>query len=138
MKKNEPRGIRNNNPLNIRIGNKWYGEVQCPTDNQFEQFTRMEYGVRAGYLLIKRYIEKYHLNTIKLIVSRWAPTSENNTNAYIASVEKLSGIPADKELRFRDYTEMITLVDAMIVVECGQHIDIDTIRRGYELAKLTK
>lgn len=131
-----PRGIRNNNPLNIRIGNKWLGEVPCPTDNQFEQFTRMEYGVRAGFLLIKRYIERYHLNTITLIVSRWAPPSENKTSAYIASVEKLSGIPSYKELRYCDYDEMISLVDAMIVVECGQHIDIDTIRRGYELAKM--
>lgn len=132
-----PRGIRNNNPLNIRIGNNWLGEVECPTDNQFEQFTWMEYGIRAGFLLIKRYIERYHLNTIKLIVSRWAPPSENKTNAYIASVEKLSGIPADKELRFCDYNEMISLVDAMIVVECGQHIDMNTIQTGYELAKIS-
>ena len=131
-----PRGIRNNNPLNIRIGNKWLGEVPCPTDTQFEQFTRMEYGVRAGFLLIKRYIERYHLNTIKLIVSRWAPPSENKTNAYIASVEKLSGIPADKDLRFYDNVEMISLVDAMIVVECGQHIDRDIINRGYMLARM--
>ena len=129
-----PRGIRNNNPLNIRIGNKWLGEVPCTTDNQFEQFTRMEYGVRAGFKLIKRYIERYHLNTITLIVSRWAPPSENKTSAYIASVEKISGIPSYKELRFYDYTEMISLVDAMIVVECGQHIDMDIIRKGYLLA----
>lgn len=131
-----PRGIRNNNPLNIRIGNKWLGEVPCPTDTQFEQFTKMEYGVRAGFRLIKRYIERYHLNTIKGIVSRWAPPSENKTNAYIASVEKLSGIPADKELRFCDSYEMIRMVDAMIVVECGQHIDIDIIRKGYWLGKM--
>lgn len=131
-----PRGIRNNNPLNIRIGNKWLGEVAFPTDNQFEQFTMMEYGVRAGFLLIKRYIERYHLNTIELIVSRWAPPSENKTIAYIASVEKLSGIPADKELRFYDNLEMISLVDAMIVVECGQHIDLDIINRGYMLARM--
>ena len=131
-----PRGIRNNNPLNIRIGNKWLGEVPCPTDNQFEQFTKMEYGVRAGFLLIKRYIERYHLNTIFLIVSRWAPPSENKTDAYIASVVKLSRIPANKELRFYDYDEMITLVDAMIVVECGQHIDKDIISKGYMLARM--
>ena len=131
-----PRGIRNNNPLNIRIGNKWLGEVPAPTDTQFEQFTRMEYGVRAGFLLIKRYIERYHLNTIFLIVSRWAPPSENKTDVYIASVEKLSGIPADKELRFYDNVEIVSLVDAMIVVECGQHIDMDIIRKGYMLARM--
>lgn len=131
-----PRGIRNNNPLNIRIGNKWLGEVPAPTDTQFEQFTRMEYGVRAGFLLIKRYIERYHLNTIFLIVSRWAPPSENKTDVYIASVEKLSGIPADKELRFYDNVEMVSLVDAMIVVECGRHIDMDIISKGYMLARM--
>ena len=86
--------------------------------------------------MIKRYIERYHLNTIKLIVSRWAPPSENKTNAYIASVEKLSGIPANKELRFYDNVEMISLVDAMIVVECGQHIDMNTISKGYMLARM--
>lgn len=131
-----PRGIRNNNPLNIRIGNKWLGEVPCPTDTQFEQFTKMEYGVRAGFLLIKRYIERYHLNTIFLIVSRWAPPSENETDVYIASVEKLSGIPADKELRFYDNVEMVSLVDAMIVVECGRHIDMNIINKGYMLARM--
>lgn len=131
-----PRGIRNNNPLNIRIGNKWLGEVPCPTDNEFEQFTRMEYGVRAGFLLIKRYIERYHLNTIELIVNRWAPPSENKTYAYIASVGRLSGIRTDKILRFYDKVEMVSLVDAMIVVECGQHIDMDIISKGYMLARV--
>jgi hypothetical protein len=33
-----PRGIRNNNPLNIRIGNDWQGERKPNTDGAFEQF----------------------------------------------------------------------------------------------------
>mgnify|MGYP007032335315 CR=1 FL=1 len=37
-----PRGIRNNNPLNIRIGNVWLGEVQSPDDPEFEQFVSMK------------------------------------------------------------------------------------------------
>ena len=43
-----PRGIRNNNPLNIRIGNQWLGERANPNDPAFEQFVAMEYGIRAG------------------------------------------------------------------------------------------
>ena len=39
-----PRGIRNNNPLNIRVGNNWKGEVSQPTDHTFEQFTEMKWG----------------------------------------------------------------------------------------------
>jgi hypothetical protein len=41
-----PRGIRNNNPLNIRIGNTWLGERPEPTDHDFEEFVSMEYGLR--------------------------------------------------------------------------------------------
>lgn len=44
-----PRGIRNNNPLNIKIGNDWKGEVPN-TDGTFEQFESMEYGLRAELL----------------------------------------------------------------------------------------
>ena len=38
-----PRGIRNNNPLNIRVGNNWQGERKPNTDGAFEQFTTMQY-----------------------------------------------------------------------------------------------
>ena len=66
-----PRGIRNNNPLNIRIGNKWVGEVKSPTDPSFEQFSCMPYGLRAAFIILRRYIEVYKLNTISKIVSRY-------------------------------------------------------------------
>jgi hypothetical protein len=46
-----PRGIRNNNPLNLRVGNNWKGEVSQPTDHTFEQFTEMKWVVRTGYRL---------------------------------------------------------------------------------------
>lgn len=131
---NIPRGIRNNNPLNIRIGNKWLGEVPCPTDNQFEQFTRMEYGVRAGFVLLRRYIERYKLNTISTIITRWAPPSENETARYIMAVEKFSSILKDSELQFSDRERMIALVDAMIRVECGRPIERDIINQAYDMA----
>lgn len=71
-----PRGLRNKNPLNIRIGNSWLGEVKDPTDPYFEQFTTMTYGLRAGFIILKRYIERYHRNTVRLIIRSWAPSSE--------------------------------------------------------------
>ncbi|MBO5749977.1 MAG: structural protein P5 [Bacteroidaceae bacterium] len=126
-----PRGIRNNNPLNIRIGNVWLGEVKESTDNEFEQFISMFYGVRAGFILLRRYINRYHLNTIALIISRWAPGSENNTVKYVDTVCRLSGMQPDTQLTYTSEEQMVSLVDAMIFVECGQHIDRATILKAY-------
>lgn len=129
-----PRGIRNNNPLNIRIGNVWLGEVRDPTDPDFEQFISMVYGVRAGFVLIRRYIRHYHRTTIPQVIAAWAPSNENNTTAYIDKVCQVSGIERDVQLKFEDEDQMIALVDAMILVECGQHIQEKIIRDGYKFA----
>lgn len=133
MDKTIPRGIRNNNPLNIRVGNSWRGEVECPTDKDFEQFKEMRFGIRAGFILLKRYIERYHLTTITDIISRWAPPSENKTAAYIANVSKLSGIGVLEELDFKNMEQMFALVDAMIQIECGCHIPKKEIIAGYNM-----
>lgn len=129
-----PRGIRNNNPLNIRIGNVWLGEVRDPTDPNFEQFISMVYGVRAGFVLIRRYIRHYHRTTIPQVIAAWAPSNENNTTAYIDKVCQVSGIERDVQLKFEDEDQMVALVDAMILVECGQHIQEKIIRDGYRFA----
>ena len=83
-----PRGLRNNNPLNIRIGNTWLGEKVHPTDDEFEEFVSLAYGIRAAFVILRRYIRRYHLNTVRLIVERWAPRSENETEKYIQFVCK--------------------------------------------------
>lgn len=126
-----PRGIRNCNPLNIRIGNVWLGEVATPTDNEFEQFVSMFYGLRAGFILLRRYINRYHLTTIALIISRWAPGSENNTVKYVDTVCRLSGLQPDTQLSYSNEEQMVSLVDSMIFVECGQHVDRATILKAY-------
>lgn len=134
MKPNIPRGIRNNNPLNIRIGNVWLGEVREPNDPDFEQFISMFYGVRAGFILIRRYIKHYKRTTIPAIISAWAPANENNTQRYIDNVSQLSGIPIDAQLDFNDEERMVALVDAMIVQECGRHVDREILQKGYRAA----
>jgi len=87
------RCIRNNNPLNIRRGAaRWQGMSKREDDKDFEQFETMAYGWRAAFILLGRtYYEKYHLNTIRKIISRWAPACENNTKAYIYYVAKQVG-----------------------------------------------
>lgn len=129
-----PRGIRNNNPLNIRVGNVWLGEVKNPTDPHFEQFNSMEYGLRAGFVILRRYIRHYKRQTIEDIISSWAPSNENNTRAYIDTVVKVSRIPRHEILHYSNKETMCKLVDAMCFVENGTHVSMEKISKGYDLA----
>lgn len=129
-----PRGIRNCNPLNIRIGNTWLGERANPDDTEFEQFVTMEFGLRAAFLILRRYIRRYHLNTIELIVSRWSPVSENNTKAYINSVGQAMNRAVDIPILFEDKETMCALVAAMAKHENGEPIPYDKISRAYDMA----
>jgi hypothetical protein len=87
------RGIRNNNPGNIRIGINWLGRVIPGKDLSFIEFKTMPYGVRALYIdLINKH--KSGLRTIRDIIYRYAPPSENLTDAYVAAVAQDMKIPA--------------------------------------------
>lgn len=129
-----PRGIRNNNPLNIRIGNTWLGERPNPSDREFEEFVSMTYGIRASFIILRRYINRYNLNTVQLIVERWAPRSENTTDKYINFVCKEMDINPETTISYEDKDTMCKLVSAMAFVECGQRIDEREIEKGYCLA----
>lgn len=81
------RGIRNNNPLNIRKGGKWLGLRSEQTDPAFCQFVCVEYGFRAALICLRTYHYKYKCNTIRQIIERWAPVQDgNNVESYIYHV----------------------------------------------------
>lgn len=136
MKKTKiiPRGIRNNNPLNIRIGNTWLGERNNPTDPAFEEFVAMEYGVRAAFIILRRYIKRYHKDTICSIVSTWAPANENNTQRYIDHVSAQMALDPTESIKYEDKETMCKLVAAMAKVECGQPIPENVVMKGYDMA----
>lgn len=129
-----PRGVRNNNPLNIRIGNTWLGEVPNPTDSDFEQFVHVKYGLRAGFCILRRYIRRYKRNTVRKIVTAWAPSSENNTERYIELVCKFGCLDADEEIHYEDSLTMCSLVQAMARVEVGETIPLQVIEDAYKSA----
>ena len=129
-----PRGIRNNNPLNLRVGNNWKGEVANPSDHTFEQFTEMKWGVRAAFVVLRNYIQRHKCNTIRKIISRWAPANENNTLAYIATVSQRANIQPDEPISFDNTCQMIALLLAMCYVENGQEISLDDVVEGWLLA----
>lgn len=129
-----PRGIRNNNPLNIRIGNTWLGERSNPTDPSFEEFVSMAYGIRAAFIILRRYIRRYHRNTIQQIIETWAPVTENATRKYIDCVYQRTGIPVDTPIAYEDRETMFALVKAMAFVECGVELKDKDISTAYDMA----
>ena len=135
-----PRGIRNNNPLNIRRSkDQWKGLADAQTDHAFCQFKSLEYGWRAAfYLLTRTYYHKYRLYTIRTIIRRWAPPGENNTEAYIANVSRLTGIDPDEPIGIpseRPSRWMMVGV-AMAIQENGTgSLDYFAMLRGWEMCR---
>lgn len=124
MKKNDllPRGYRNNNPVNIRISsNNWNGKIAPNTDGEFEQFRDMVHGYRAALVLLrgKGYINGGN-NTIRKIITKFAPSNENYTAGYISDVSRLTGIDPDKVLNRNDRDSLTRIVYAMSIVENGR------------------
>ena len=134
MNKKTPRGIRNNNPLNIRIGNTWLGERMNPTDPAFEEFVAIEYGYRAAFCILRRYIRRFKKNKITAVVSTWAPANENNTQRYIDFVADNMKISPTEVIDYGDKERMTRLVAAMQLMECGVPADISKVIKGYDMA----
>ena len=135
MKKNNlPRGLRNNNPGNIRInGDLFQGEVRPSKDKSFKQFETMAYGYRAMFVILRNYIRNYKLDTIRKMISRWAPPKENHTEAYVKAVSDYAGIPADDPINVNDREQMIRIVAGMSRVETGVEADMPDVITGWIL-----
>ena len=135
-----PRGIRNHNPLNIRRSKDlWKGMAEVQTDRAFVQFKSLEWGWRAAFCLLTRtYYHKYHLCTIRDIVTRWAPPNENNTQAYIENVSRLTGIDPDDPLGSPSDSpaRWMMVGTAMAIQENGtSSLDYFAMLRGWEMSR---
>lgn len=129
-----PRGLRNCNPGNIRKGSVVYqGEVVPSRDEAFRQFTTMAYGYRAMFVLLHTYQRKYGLDTIASIISRYAPSVENHTEAYISAVSEASGVPATIHITTTNSDIMIPIVSAMSRVENGVPAVMSEVEAGWKL-----
>ena len=127
------RGERNNNPGNIRKTNEmWIGQVMSGDDPDFMTFSSIAYGYRAMFVLLDSYIDKGY-NTVTKIINRWAPSSENNTTAYINHVVQLSGIAATTVIDKTDSATMKKLVAAMSYHENGVAPNFTDVEAGFAL-----
>ena len=141
-----PRGIRNNNPGNIRWSNdQWKGLIpkDQASDNSFCVFRSPEYGIRAMARILRKYttykgmpgVGKPNIDTVREIISRWAPAIENDTEAYIQSVASKLGTTANAPFDVYDNAIMLKLLKAIIMHENGQQPYSDVqIMSGINLA----
>ncbi len=116
----EPRGIRNHNPGNLVLTTiAWKGKVPNAqnTDGKFEQFTQPLWGIRAMFMDVRGDIEKDGLNTIRKLLTEYAPKFENNLAAYIQSVVSQVGIGPDARILPSHY---LNLLKAIIRHENGK------------------
>ena len=132
------RGLRNNNPLNIRRvpGQHWKGQEPPSNsplkgeDREFVRFSSMEYGIRAAFCILDTYRRKYQDVCVEDIINRWAPPSENDTRKYVETVCRLTGFGGKERLA---ESQLPALVCAMAFVECGAPISKETINKAYSL-----
>lgn len=116
-----PRGIRNNNPGNIRRNrDPWQGLAERQGDVEFFTFKTPIYGIRALARTLITYQDKYDLRSIRQIISRWAPPVENNTNAYVRAVVADTELDADQLLDLHRFDHLKPLLTAIIQHENGQ------------------
>lgn len=130
-----PRGIRNNNPGNVRLGDPWQGLCSLQQDKSFCQFSEAKYGIRCtGYIIRVSYFQRYALGTVRAIISRWAPTSENDTEAYIKSVSTKCGVDPDDSVNLRSDTMLTDLLAAVFQHENGSMpYTVDQILAGIKI-----
>ena len=140
------RGLRNNNPLNIRRStDRWDGAAETQTDKDFVQFQNMAYGYRAAWRILNTYYKKLKERkkhfTVENIIHRWAPPTENDTKAYIRTVLTLTSIGGKENLlppsNTSGYYKLSRLLAAMTVMENGirmSQVDTEAIFQGYKLA----
>ena len=117
-----PRGIRNNNPGNIRLSAiRWQGQkLSEQHDEAFVEFSSPLFGLRALMKLLLTYHLKHGLDTIEAIVNRFAPPCENTTDSYIYAVAKFLNVRRREQLNLRDKKTLIALTKAIVQHENGK------------------
>jgi hypothetical protein len=114
-------GLANNNPGDLKCcdGNNWVG--LAGNNGTFDTFSDTIYGLRAMAVDLTTKIQSDGLNTITAIISDYAPPSENNTAAYIASVVSDTGYSASQVLT-ADSGTLANMIRAIVNHEIGDQL----------------
>ena len=138
MKQRPPRGIRNNNPGNIRHGQNWQGlnPDGRNIDPAFCVFKSPVFGIRALAKVLMNYKKIHGLNTVRQIISRYAPPNENQTKAYIQTVAQQIGVYPDTVIDIEERGILTVFIKAVIRMENGvQPYSDELIQQGIDLCE---
>lgn len=136
---NIPRGIRNNNPANIKYSpyNKWQG--QTSPKQGFCTFLTPIYGLRAAYRTIGSYYSRHNLRTVRQIISRWAPDGKTIEGNYAWYVARGCGILSDEEIDIGSEEFMVKFMKGIVKFENKQNpYDDKKYRTAYRLSGIGK
>jgi hypothetical protein len=118
---------RNQSPGDVRIcaaPDKWVGQtgVDHAPGGPYAIFASRTLGWRAAAACLLTYHEVHHLNTIDGFIDRWAPPSENNTEAYKRLVCAQLGISRTEVIDPRREPVMLALLSAIALAEGSARI----------------
>ena len=130
-----PRGIRNNNPLNLGFVPGQVGLVSdAPSDGRFGRYRTMEEGVAQAERQLQRYQTRDHLDTVRKMISKWAPPNENDTDSYVQAVSRAMGVDPDAPVSLNNQATAAAMISAMARRETGRSLDPAVVNRGVGLA----
>lgn len=125
---NEPRGIRNNNPGNLNYVGQSGATLEDHATPRFARFNSAFEGFAALGKQIKAYYNGtskaagyQKLQSVEDIISRFAPASENNTQAYINKLSKMLGVGRGDSLNIQDPQVLATLMNGITQIENGKN-----------------
>lgn len=113
----QPLSVRNNNPGNIRGADGQFKKYETPEAGQKAMADDLRIKITGKSAAMKGKFGDNYEPTINNLIHTWAPTSENDTQAYINTVAEETGIGASERLTVADIPK---LQAAMIKVEGGQ------------------
>jgi hypothetical protein len=138
MSSEPTRGERDNDPGNLRRDTTpWLGLVPLSdcVEKAFCTFDTPVNGIRALCRVLLSYQRLDGCRTLAHVIERYAPKTENDTDAYLADVVARTGIGAGEAIDLEHPGELANVARAIIVHENGRCIyDPDTIGKAVGLA----
>lgn len=114
----DTRGLRNNNPCNLKSSKntKWDGQIG--SDGKFIIFESPEYGIRACAKNLKNYQHNNGLDTLRSMVYRMGPPHENDTKKYVRNLSNIVGVSPDEKINVLKHLPEI--IKGIIFLENGK------------------
>jgi len=121
-------GQRINNPFNIRQANQdFLGETG--EESGFVSFESSPFGVRAADKVLTTYGRDYGINTIRGLINRFAPPSENDTRGYVNYISGQLGMDPDAEIDLSDPDLRSRILSPMAMLESRTELTPDQIQQ---------